>query len=130
MRPPLPGGDPGDLPIPVRGVSVRAAGSQTAQGANASRDINAPAFAFRVSHHVGSLSFIRISRLNTRPARAPVNASPWPLQTIAHDSGLAWLATPSPYDSSIHDTSPVFIGARDNRKRLGPYYETGTLTPM
>jgi hypothetical protein len=22
-----------------------------------------------------------------------------------------WLATPSSYDSSIHDTSPVFIGA-------------------
>ena len=35
-----------------------------------------------------------ISRLNTGPARTPVNASPAPLQTPTHDSGPSWVATP------------------------------------
>ena len=48
-----------------------------------------------------------LSRLNTRPARAPVNASTRSLQAAPHDSGSAWVATPSPYDSFIHYTSPV-----------------------
>ena len=48
-----------------------------------------------------------LSRLNTRPARAPVNASTRPLQTAPHDSGSVWVASPSPYDSFIHYTSPV-----------------------
>jgi hypothetical protein len=64
-----------------------------------------------LSHHVGSLNVNRISRLDTWPVRTPVNASPQPLQGPAHDSGPVWLAMPSPYDSFIHDTSPVLIGA-------------------
>jgi hypothetical protein len=44
-----------------------------------------------------------LSRLNTRPARTPVNAS----RTAAHDSGPVRLARPSPCDSFIHNTSPV-----------------------
>ncbi|MHB1903694.1 MAG: hypothetical protein ACYCTG_06275 [Ferrimicrobium sp.] len=36
-----------------------------------------------------------ISRLNTWPARAPVNASPSPSRTPTHDSGSSWLAMPS-----------------------------------
>lgn len=47
------------------------------------------------------------SRLHTRPARAPVNASTPPLQAVPHDSGSVWIATPSPYDSFIHNISPV-----------------------
>ncbi len=47
------------------------------------------------------------SRLNTRPARSPVNASSLPLRTTPHDSGPVWVATPSPYDSFIHYTLPV-----------------------
>jgi hypothetical protein len=54
-----------------------------------------------------------ISRFNTRPARTPVNASSPSLRIATHDSGPVWLARPSPYDSCIHDTSPVFIGAID-----------------
>ncbi len=53
-----------------------------------------------------------LSRLNTRPDRTPVNASPQALRPETHDSGPAWLARPSPYDSFIHDTLPVFTGAR------------------
>ena len=52
------------------------------------------------------------SRLDTRPARPPVNASPLPLRATAHDSGPVWLATPSPYETSIRNTSPVWAGAR------------------
>ena len=48
-----------------------------------------------------------LSRLHTRPARAPVNASTLPSQVAPHDSGSVWVASPSPYDSFIHDTSPV-----------------------
>ena len=44
-----------------------------------------------------------LSRLNTRPARTPVNAS----RTAAHDSGPVRVASPSPYDSCIRNTSPV-----------------------
>ena len=46
-------------------------------------------------HSVGTLEVKRISRLNTRPARPPVNASPPPLRATAHDSETMWLARPS-----------------------------------
>src|SRR4029078_9714533 len=48
-----------------------------------------------------------LSRLNTWPARTPVNASSPPSQAAPHDSGPVWVAGPSPYDSFIHYTSPV-----------------------
>jgi len=43
-----------------------------------------------------------LSRLNTRPARTPVNASAIPLRKSPHDSGPLWVAGPSTYDSFIH----------------------------
>ena len=43
------------------------------------------------------------SRLDTRPARTPVNASPPLLRATAHDSGPPWVANPSTYDSFIHN---------------------------
>jgi hypothetical protein len=48
-----------------------------------------------------------LSRLDTRPARTPVNASATPSRAAPHDSGPVWLATPSLYDSFIHNTLPV-----------------------
>ncbi len=48
-----------------------------------------------------------LTRLNTRPARSPVNASSLPLRTAPHDSGPMWVATPHSYDFCIHYTSPV-----------------------
>ena len=48
-----------------------------------------------------------LSRLNARPARAPVNASHLPSRAVTHDSGPSWVANPSTYDSFIHYTSPV-----------------------
>jgi hypothetical protein len=48
-----------------------------------------------------------LTRLNTRPARSPVNASTPPLRAAPHDSGPMWVATSHSYDSCIHYTSPV-----------------------
>jgi hypothetical protein len=48
-----------------------------------------------------------ISRLNTRPAFSPVNASRTQSPAPPHDSGPVWVANPSPCETSIHYTSPV-----------------------
>jgi len=53
-----------------------------------------------------------LTRLNTRPARSPVNASAPPLRASPHDSGPVWVTIPSPYDFCIHYTSPVLTGAQ------------------
>jgi hypothetical protein len=48
-----------------------------------------------------------LTRLNTRPAPSPVNASTSPLQVTPQDSGSVWVASSLPYDFCIHYTSPV-----------------------
>jgi len=48
-----------------------------------------------------------LTRLNTRPARSPVNASTLPLRAAPHDSEPMWVADPLSYDFCIHYTSPV-----------------------
>ena len=50
---------------------------------------------------------VDLTRLNTRPARSPVNASTPPLRAAPHDSGPMWVAEPLSYDFFIHYTSPV-----------------------
>src|SRR5712664_1573458 len=69
-----------------------------------------------------------LTRLNTRPARSPVNASTPPLRAAPHDSGPMWVADPLSYDFFIHYTSPVLTGAQGetilvpvcfSRSRLG-----------
>ncbi len=56
-----------------------------------------------------------ISRLNTQPARYPVNASPRGLLHATHDSGPLRLARPLTYDSSIHYNLPVYPGAQGDK---------------
>jgi hypothetical protein len=48
-----------------------------------------------------------LTRLNTRPARSPANASTLPLRAAPHDSGPMWVASSHSYDFCIHYTSPV-----------------------
>src|SRR5258707_9194701 len=48
-----------------------------------------------------------LTRLNTRPARSPVNASTPPLRAAPHDSGPMGVPVPHSYDFCIHYTSPV-----------------------
>src|SRR6266403_698416 len=55
-----------------------------------------------------------ISRLNTWPARSPVNASPPHSGTKVHDSEPVWSATPSLYETLIHNTLPAFTGASEH----------------
>jgi hypothetical protein len=49
----------------------------------------------------------KLTRLNTRPARSPVNASTLLLRAAPHDSGPMWVTVPLSYDFCIHYTSPV-----------------------
>ena len=61
-----------------------------------------------------------VSRLDTRPARTPVNASPPLLRATAHDSGPPWVAIPSTYDSLIHNNLAGFCrrtGGQDDTQR-------------
>lgn len=51
---------------------------------------------------------VTISRLDTQPVPASVNASRSPLRTPAHDSRSEWLARPSLCGSCIHNTLPVY----------------------
>jgi hypothetical protein len=48
-----------------------------------------------------------LTRLNTRPAHSPANASTLPLRAAPHDSGPMWVASSHSYDFCIHYTSPV-----------------------
>src|SRR6202035_1028426 len=50
---------------------------------------------------------IVLTRLNTRPARSPANASTPPSRAAPHDSGPMWVATSHSCDFFIHYTSPV-----------------------
>ncbi len=86
---------------------MRARGLRPRGVRDASCENDTPGVAFRLSGQRRH-SEVRISRLNTRPAPSPVNASPPSLQPATHDSGPAWFATPSLYGSFIHYTSPAF----------------------
>ena len=60
---------------------------------------------------------VSISQLNGWPVRTPVNASPSSLRPKAHDSEPVWIATPSLYETFIHNTLPAFTGAIRNSKQ-------------
>jgi hypothetical protein len=113
MRPLLPSEQrqTWDLPVPVHGVSVRARGLRPRRVLAYLALAICPVLPSALSHHVGTLDFNRISRLNTRPVRTPVNASAMTLLSSLHDSGPVWFAIPSPYGSFIHYTLPVLTGA-------------------
>jgi len=97
-----------DLPVPAYGVSVHAQGLRPRRVFRHLALAMPSVWSSVLSHYVDTLIFNRISRLNTWPARTPVNASAAALLLPPHDSGPVWLATPSPYGSLIHYTSPVF----------------------
>src|SRR5437867_1468621 len=58
-------------------------------------------------HGVGTPIRCSFSRLNTRPACSPVNASPSQLPAPTHDSGPLWVATPSTFRTCIYCTAPI-----------------------
>ena len=69
----------------------------------------------------------RLTRLNTRPACTPVNASDMPLPTYPHDSGPVWFARPSLYGSCIRYSLPVLTGASE-RKPTSSRFATGAVS--
>jgi hypothetical protein len=87
---------------------------QTAQGPDAPRFSGASGVAFGMTPMPRRPKQQVISRLNTQPARAPVNASPAPLPSPTHDSGSPWIAIPSACDSFLHYNSPVSRRTRPN----------------
>src|ERR1700727_3045602 len=60
---------------------------------------------------LSALRMKTFSRLNTQPARTPVNASTTLLRVSPHDSEPMWLARPSSYETFIHTPPPAFAGA-------------------
>ena len=98
------------LPVPVRRVSTHARGLGLRGVKDRLAMIVGPHVAFPLSEW-GRHAEAFVSELNTRPACAPVNASPAVLPPPAHDSGLVWIARPLPYGSFIRYSPPVFTGA-------------------
>ena len=71
---------------------------------------NAPYLTFNTVARVeGGLDSARALTTNT----VAVNASMAALRLATHDSGSGWFATPFPYDSFIHYSTPVYPGALD-----------------
>ena len=69
---------------------------------------NAPYLTFNTVARVESgLDSARALTTNT----VAVNASMAALPLATHDSGSGWFATPFPYDSFIHYSTPVYPGA-------------------
>jgi len=60
----------------------------------------------------------RLPGLNGRPARTPANASRPASRLAPHSSGPVWIASPSPYDSCIRDTSPLNPALPPSRSTL------------
>ena len=92
------------------------AGSLTARGSGASGDRRRVGCGLPLPPTASAPRSKFLSRLNTRPARTPVNTSPTPLRTAAHDLGPLWTASPSTYDSFIHYTLPVYPGAQETKR--------------
>src|SRR6516225_6211855 len=81
-------------------------GSTTAPGRPGARAGAPGHVAFHSKHSVG-VPRVLFSRLNTQPMRTPVNASPIPSRTSAHDSGTVWFARPSLAETCTLYSLPV-----------------------
>ena len=84
------------LPVLVHGASTHARGlSSTAPAPPAPRRCRCSRCCLRPRKRTRHLEVDSISRLNTRPACAPVNASGTASRPRPHDSGSSWVASPS-----------------------------------
>src|SRR5215467_4179537 len=81
-------------------------GALTTPGRPDARAVAPGCVAFRHLHSVGTQNET-LSRLNGWPMHSPVNASPWPSRTTAHDSGPMWIATPSSQGTCTLYSLPV-----------------------
>jgi hypothetical protein len=81
-------------------------GSLTTPGRPDARAVAPGHIAFHLMHGVGTQNKT-LSRLNGWPVHSPVNASPRPSRTAAHDSGPMWIATPSSQGTCTLYSLPV-----------------------
>ena len=103
-----------DLPVLEQGVSVHAQGLRPREARPHLAISMRSVWPSATSHGVGSSkvdSFAAQYLACTCPCQR-FGSSSW---SSPHDSGSAWVASPSPYGSFIHYTSPVYPGARDAR---------------
>ena len=106
------------LPAPAQGASVHVRGLRP-RGACIRLAISTNAVWPSGVSTPSALRSWAISRLNTRPTRPPVNASPGRLPVPAHDSGPAWLARPLLSRTCTSNTLPVLTGALKPALRSG-----------
>lgn len=99
-----------DLPVLAQEGSVRAEGLRPRRDGLQLAITLPPMWPSASLNSVGSLGS-KISRLDTSPARAPVNASPAASRPPVHDSGTPRIATPSVWGSCILSFLPVYPGA-------------------
>ena len=105
----LPGGRPRGLPVLALGVSLHAWGLRLRRTSAHSRLRAQPYCLLGLRHHERPGMLFRSSM----PClQIPLtNASSAALRLPSHGSGPGWFATPSPYDSFIRYSKPVYPGA-------------------
>jgi hypothetical protein len=103
-------GQPWNLPVPVQKASVRSQGLRPRE-AKMHLAVSVHPVLSSDRFDIVDASNFELSRLNTSPARSPVNASLTTLQLQPHDSGPIWVANPSSYGTLIHYFLPVLTGA-------------------
>src|SRR5262249_1675572 len=80
--------------------------------------LGASGVAFGSGNSLGTWKLDSISRLNTRPACAPVNASVTPSQADHMTRGRRGLASPSTCESLLRCIMPVYPGASPGASEL------------
>ena len=129
----LPNGRSRDLPVPEQEASAHARVFDHAGSSERSQQraltCCLPTFARR--RHPGRT----LSRLDGWPMHSPVNASPWPSRTTAHDSGPMWIATPSSqgtctlYSLPVSRRFAIRVRCSPNSCRRGPEVSTAESDP-
>src|SRR5664280_549831 len=95
-----------DLPVPIRRACAHARVSDHAEPGGRSR-CRLRSYCFPRQRPCLRSEQESFSRLYGWPVRTPVNASPPPSRTTAHDSGPLWFATPSVQWTLTTYSSPV-----------------------
>jgi len=99
--------------------------TSTAPGPASPRLAGGAGLAFGPGKSLGTWKLNSISRLDTRPACAPVNASGTSSRPCPHDSGSLWVASPSLCDFLLRCIMPVYPGASSRTSSNGTFGHLG-----
>jgi hypothetical protein len=99
------------LPVLAQSASTHARGRRPRQAPSRLANSSAPGVAFGLRKGLGTWISNSISRLSSRPACAPTNASGSTSRPCPHGSGSSWVASPSMCESLLRYTLPVYPGA-------------------